>query len=302
MKTLGIVVNPTKSGYAAIVRRIYEWGRSAQMKLFFSDMLQSTIGAKAEFRSNEALFDQVEAIMILGGDGTILNIIHQLGSRSIPVLGVNLGHLGFLAETSTANLEKALEQLQADDFEIQDRMILHGEIWRDNRCVRTVFALNDIVIYRGNYPRLIEMTIHISDEFLSTYSADGMILGTPTGSTGYTLSAGGPIIVPEMKAIVLTPINAHTLAVRPLIVPDHEIMTISLKSSNEHVFLTTDGLPGLPLYLNDAIKVTRAPFNARLIHLDDCSFYTILREKFKWGARETNLKEDHSTDSDLSVF
>ena len=288
MQKIGVIANPTKVGFDKVINFISKWCMDHAMDVIFSEQLNQFLPDSEKILPNQEMFDTVEGVIVLGGDGTILAVIDQIGNRSLPVLGVNMGHLGFLAETPIEEVELALGRLQRQEFVLDSRMIIEGNVYRHGQLVITVHALNDIVIYRGSFPRLIELDIYINDDFLSTYCADGIIVATPTGSTGYSLSAGGPIVVPHMHAILTTPINAHTLAVRPLIFPDQDAIKICLLSSNEQIVVTTDGHPGISLQYKDEIVITRAAYDAKLIHMGDTSFYSILREKFKLGARITN--------------
>lgn len=288
MQTLGIIANPTKKGFDLVLSQIATWSQESKMRIIFCDQLTPFITRPVAFLPIRKLIEQVDGILVLGGDGTILSVINEIGTLQKPVLAINLGHLGFLAETPVDQVTQALERLQADDFKLEYRMMIQAEIQRMGRAIKQVYALNEIVVAKGDFARIIELETFVGNEFVSTYSADGLIVATPTGSTGYSLSAGGPIVAPHMEALITTPICAHTLAVRPLIISANEVFRVKIKSNMLNILMTADGRGEYTLAYQDEVVISRAHYDANLIRTDHSTFYSILREKFKWGARETS--------------
>ncbi|OQY27508.1 MAG: hypothetical protein B6244_10365 [Candidatus Cloacimonetes bacterium 4572_55] len=292
MKKLGVIANQTKKGFDIVACRIAEWSKERDMEIIFSDKLALCLNIPVPSLPFHQLLKEIDALIVLGGDGTILSIINDMGDKCKPVLGVNLGHLGFLAEISVERVCQALECLRRGDFELKSRMMLHAKVYRNSKCVKQLFALNEVTVIKGDFARIIELEMFVNDDFVSDYTADGLIIATPTGSTGYSLSAGGPVVAPHMGALIATQICAHTLAVRPLIISDKETFRVRVRSENIKIILTVDGRWEYDLAHNDEVVFLRAYYDATLIHLKDSTFYSVLREKFKWGAREINQKSE----------
>lgn len=232
-----------------------------------------------------AVFDpnkSYDLVIVLGGDGTLLSVARTVGSRS-PILGVNLGRLGFLTEVARAELYPRLVQILAGDFVREQRSMLDIELRRDGRRLATFRAFNDMVIAKSALSRIIQLEVQVRGHLMAHYRADGLIISTPTGSTAYNLSAGGPIVYPGLPVMVLTPICPHVLAIRPIVVPDSEAIEVLLDSPREKVFLTVDGQEGAQLAHRDQIVVKRSDSEATLVRLPDRTFYDGLREKLKWG-------------------
>ena len=219
---------------------------------------------------------------MLGGDGTLLQASRDLVERNIPLLGINLGTLGYLAEIDRSNIKPALDKLLLDEYEIHERMMLSGTAYHQNKKLMSDIALNDIVIGRNGRLRIIDLNIYVDDEFLNSYSADGIIISTPTGSTGYSLSAGGPIVSPEAEIIMITPIAPHTLNTRSIVLPHNAKITVEIgegHSTREGAEATFDGDTSVNLNCNDQIVITKADRCARLVKINNISFLEILRKK-----------------------
>jgi len=230
--------------------------------------------------------DQADLVVVLGGDGTLISTARIIGERNIPILAVNLGSLGFITEITLDELYPALEKCLSGDFRISERLMLQAVVERDNREMASHLVLNDVVINKGALARIVDLKTKVNCFDLTTFKADGLIISTPTGSTGYSLSAGGPIITPSMNCIVITPICPHTLTNRPLVIDDDSLVTITVKSlDDEDVFLTLDGQVGLELKSGDVIHVSRACHSARLVMSERRDYFEILRTKLKWGER-----------------
>ena len=224
-------------------------------------------------------------IIVLGGDGTLLSVARLVGDHEVPILGVNLGGLGFLTEITLDELYSVLERVLRDDFEINEREILKAGVIRRGKRIAEFIVLNDAVINKGALARIIDLETTINGEYLSTFRSDGLIISTPTGSTAYNLSAGGPIVYPSLHTIIITPICPHTLTIRPIIIPDDVKIRALLKSSNEEVTLTLDGQQGFTLKFEDVVEVGKAEGRILLIKSPYRHYFELLREKLKWGER-----------------
>jgi NAD+ kinase len=229
------------------------------------------------------LAENAGVLLVLGGDGTILHAARLASARSIPILGVNMGGLGFLTEVRLDHLYPSLERVFANDYILDERLMLATHVHRGGETVAQGMALNDVVISKGTLARMIELQISIQDQFVTHLRGDGLIIGTPTGSTAYSLSAGGPIINPAVHALILTPICPHTLTHRPLIVPGNVQITITLTSKDEGSMATLDGHVGVPLTQGDTALIQTSDHPTRLIRFPESHYYEVLREKLKWG-------------------
>ncbi len=230
--------------------------------------------------------EQADLVVVLGGDGTLISTVRILGEREIPILAVNLGSLGFITEIALDELFPALEKCLAGEFKLSERLMLQAVVERDNREMACHQVLNDVVINKGALARIVDLKTKVNCFDLTNFKADGLIISTPTGSTGYSLSAGGPIVTPTMNCIVITPICPHTLTNRPLVIDDDSIVTVTVKSlDDEDVYLTLDGQVGLELKSGDVIHVQRSPHCARLVTSERRDYFEILRTKLKWGER-----------------
>lgn len=236
--------------------------------------------------SDEQIRDQAELVVVLGGDGTLISVARLFSGRQIPIVGVNLGSLGFLTEITVEGLYPVLEQCLAGNHKITERMMLDVTVIRDETVIARCEVLNDAVINKGAIARIIELEARVNDTFLTTYKADGLIISTPTGSTGYSLSAGGPIVQPLMHCTVITPICPHTLTNRPIVISDESVIRIVVKSSfDEMVYLTLDGQVGVELQEGDSIEISRANTTTVLVTSPEKDYFAILRTKLKWNER-----------------
>ncbi len=234
-----------------------------------------------------ALAERADVLVVFGGDGTILRAARQAAPRGVPILGVNLGAFGFLAEVSGLEVGEALTRLLEGDYRLDERMMLRARVLRNGRPAREFLALNDIVTKSG-LSRLLQLRTEVNGDHLATHLADGLIVATPTGSTAYSLSAGGPIVHPAVDVIVLTPICAHTLNARAVVVSGTDVITIRARpvgTAESPPMLTVDGQEGLPLEPDDEICVDRSQHRTRLVRLEAGGFYSLLRNKLTWGER-----------------
>lgn len=238
--------------------------------------------------SREAMPNRVDFVLVLGGDGTLLAMADQIGQadRDIPILGVNFGSLGFLTEIRREELYVALEAVLAGQVELDERMMMRASTDRDQHVRDTRVILNDVVFTRNALSRMLDLDVSVGDQFMTSVKADGLIVASPTGSTAYNLSAGGPIVHPAMDAMVLTPIAPHMLTNRPIVIPAaREVRVQPSPANSAEVYVTFDGQSGFPLAAGEAVSIARARRPLRLVRAAARSYFEVLREKLKWGER-----------------
>jgi NAD+ kinase len=229
------------------------------------------------------MFDGLDALIALGGDGTMLRAVRELDGRDKPVIGVNIGGLGFLTSVAEEDLERGLECLAADNYEVSVRAIMEAAVVRDGTDVSRYRALNDVVISRGPSSRVVTLDVSVNGETVTSYVCDGLIVSTPTGSTGHSLSAGGPIVAPETCALVISLICPHTLSSRPVVVPDGDEICVTPTKSDRELLLSVDGQVGESLAQGDMVTMKRSENNVRFIHLPGYSYFAVLQQKLHWS-------------------
>lgn len=222
---------------------------------------------------------KADMIIVLGGDGTMLGAIRTFATSNLPVIGINLGHTGFLTAVEAENAVYALHKIKTGSFSIENRMMIETEVYRNREKVFTGCALNDIVIQKEPMLRVIDLDIFVKDTLINTYHGDGIIFATPTGSTAYSLSAGGPIVTPQMELFILCPLNNHTLSARPLIAPASEEFTTNIRCSHSHVTLVLDGQESFTLKNEDIVIIKKALVKARIVNLNNRNFYKLIKDK-----------------------
>ena len=284
LSSIGICVKRDQPQLAERVATLEEWLHDRGVEVVLDRESARWLGRQgAEL---EDLATRVDLLIVLGGDGTLLSAARAIGERAVPLLAVNLGTLGFLTETSSDELYDVLEQAFAGRLVVAERMRLDVEVERGGHVVERQLALNDAVIGKSALSRMIDLEMRTDGGFVTTYHSDGLIVATPTGSTAYSLSAGGPILLPEGESIVLTPICPHTLTQRPLVLPDRyriEILVLDTRGGDVH--LTVDGQVGVPLDQGDRVRVARSAHPARLLVSPHRSPFAVMREKLRWGER-----------------
>lgn len=224
---------------------------------------------------------EVQFIISMGGDGTMLRLAHQYDYLNAPMLGINLGHLGFMADIPIADIYPSLQDLINGSYKIHERVMIQGDLSSGEKC----FAINDIVIHRGKNPSLVEIAIHVDGTYLNTFEADGIIVATPNGSTAYSLAAGGPIISPEVEALVLTPVSPHTISNRPIVLTADQEIQIQYLSDYEPVEIRADGLTKLELQTGDVFRISRYPKSFKLVSLPRRDYFSTLRSKLNWSGK-----------------
>lgn len=282
MKEIGIIPNWRKNNTALVVDKI---------KTFFQQRripIQVVAGDQADFYSSTSLseqltdlHDKLEMIIVVGGDGTILRVARDLACWDVPVLGINLGHKGFLAEIEVEQMERFLQYIVNKQYDFQERMMLEARLHRETEELGYYLALNDIVVARGPFSRNIKVDAFINNDFMESYFGDGVIVATPTGSTAYSLSAGGPIVNPSMELFLITPICPHSLYNRSVIIDGKDEMTLKVDSRQVQVVLTVDGQVRFALEDDDRIMVRRAKQKVKMVCFHENSFYRLLHQKLK---------------------
>lgn len=283
MKSIGIIANVKKELTKGVVEEIIGWSSENKVDVFICEELTPLVGQKEKSLPRSKLWEAGEVLISLGGDGTMLASARAVGEHQTPILGINLGGVGFLTEINSNDLQNTLNKLKNRDYFIEKRMVLETEIEGITRFDQ--YALNDVVIDKGEVARLFLLHFYAQDEFICSYSADGLIISTPTGSTAYSLAAGGPIINPRMNAMIVSPICPHTLASRPIVFSENEILKVIVELPSREAVLTIDGQVAFGLKSGSSVLVRKAKHSVNLIKFRDRSFYEILRRKLHWGAR-----------------
>jgi NAD+ kinase len=282
---VGIVAKPGAVEARDVILRLLEWldGRGLTPVLEKETAALVPAASVASVGKPE-LPAQVDLVVVLGGDGTLLSMARAVGDLGVPLLGVNLGGLGFLTATTLEEMLPALEALLAGRMAADERMMLTTRVVRNGQRLCEYAALNDVVITKAAMSRIIDLAVSVEGQHATEYRADGLIISTPTGSTAYSLSAGGPILFPTMDAIVLTPICSHTLTNRPIVLPGMHRVEVTLLADQE-VMVTVDGQVGVNLKQGDTVEVVKAAARIRLVRFPQKDFFSVLRTKLKWGAR-----------------
>lgn len=290
MKRIGIIAKRNKPEAIPLVRNLVEWSQPRKIELYVEEELGKfftppILGSYLNLIGREDLPARVEMIIVLGGDGTLLSVARQVWNRDIPILGVNLGGLGFLTEIHLEELYRVLERVVQGDFKTDERDVLSASVIRRGGKVVEFIVLNDAVINKGALARIIDLETTINGQYVTTFQSDGLIISTPTGSTAYNLSAGGPIVYPSLHTLIITPICPHTLTNRPIVIPDDVQVRALLKSKQQEVILTLDGQQGFPLEYEDVVEVKKAEGRILLVKSPYRHYFELLREKLKWGER-----------------
>ena len=279
---LGLIANDSKPGASALVAALVREFAEHPVTLHLDHRAAGLLGGDTSHSESE-LADFCELLVVLGGDGTILDVLHALGPKLRPLFGINLGTLGFLTTVGASEHAHAVEAIVAGDFVLSERSLLKVEILRAGEVIHTDTALNDAVASRGKVSRLVRLAVRIGDDVLTEYNADGLIVATPTGSTAYSLAAGGPILEPDSGAFLVNPICPHVLTNRAVIVNDATPITITATDESPDVLLTLDGRAAHRVERGDTIRITRAEQRLPLAMLPGVSFFDVLRQKLKWS-------------------
>jgi len=290
MKRIGIIAKQNKPEAVPIVRNLVEWLRPKKIEVYIEEGMEKLFrppltGPHLNSVGREDIPTHTEMIIVLGGDGTLLSVARLVGDQEVPILGVNLGGLGFLTEITLEELYRVLERVVQGDFITDERVVLNAAVVRRGERMVEFTVLNDAVINKGALARIVDLETTINGEYLTTFKSDGLIISTPTGSTAYNLSAGGPIVYPSLHCIIITPICPHTLTNRPIMIPDDVEIRAMLKTKQQEVILTLDGQQGFTLEFEDVVEVRKAEGRILLIKSPYRHYFEVLREKLKWGGR-----------------
>ncbi|WP_447980559.1 NAD(+)/NADH kinase [Candidatus Nitrospira bockiana] len=282
MKTIGILTKPKFPDVKPILKDLVAWLREEGKEVVLDGKTASLIGESSALQKPQ-MAAQADLLVVLGGDGTMLNAARLVEERGIPILGVNMGGLGFLTEVSVEQLYPTLLKIFAGHHQVEERLMLRARIDRHGEHVAHAAVLNDVVVSKGTLARMIEIQISVDGQFVTRLRGDGLIIGTPTGSTAYSLSAGGPIINPSVQALILTPICPHTLAHRPLVIPSNVALQVVLTGKDEGAMTTFDGQVGVAMVQGDTVTIQASGHRTRLIRFPDHTYYDVLRRKLRWG-------------------
>jgi NAD+ kinase len=285
IRRVGIISKPKKTEIREIVPPLIEWLREREIEVFIDKETGSIVERSERSLSRNEMPGRVDLLIVLGGDGTLLATARALNRKPVPILAVNLGGLGFLTVITREELYTTLEVVLAGDMHTERRVQIEGELVRADEVISSFLALNDVVLNKGAIARILDFDVLVDGRFISTYKSDGLIVSTPTGSTAYSLAAGGPIVAPSVEAFIVTPICAHTLTNRPLVLPDTAQIEVVVKSQREAAYLTVDGQVGLATHSDDIVRLRKASSCVEIVQPPSKDYFEILRQKLKWGER-----------------
>lgn len=285
IRCVGILSKPRKEEVCAIVPQIAEWLRQRKVEVLFDSIAAACFSPREKETKTEAMAARVDLLIVLGGDGTLLAAARQFTEREVPILAVNLGGMGFMTSVTLEETFPLLEVVFAGKHRLSPRMMLQAEVQRSGKIIKQQRALNDAVVAKAAMSRILDFDVFADGEFLARYRADGLIVSTPTGSTAYSLAAGGPILVPVLHAFVLTPICPHMLTNRPLVLPDTVKLELDFGGLDDPAYLTLDGQVGVELQSGDHIAITKSSSSVMLVRPQEKTFFKVLRSKLRWGQR-----------------
>lgn len=282
IKCVGVVVKPNHKEAWQTACELSEWLEKRGIALIGKPHEEAEVSLIEQVGAEE-FREKADLIVVLGGDGTMISAARLIGSREVAVLGVNYGSLGYLTEFRIEEMFSALEQILSGNYELDRRVMLEIEHRRGTELLGTGRVLNDVVINKAVLARIIEIQVELNGDFVNDFRADGLIVSTPTGSTAYSLSAGGPIVYPSMDAVVITPICPFTLTNRPIVIPDSAEINLCLKNESDGVVLTLDGQIGYPMHIGDTVLIRKSPTAFNLVQPPNRNYFDVLRNKLKWG-------------------
>ncbi len=276
---IAIIVNRDKPKAWKIAREIIDLLENRGVEIAIEKDMASHLNRRDLGMDLAVIKDFAEIIFVLGGDGTLLSVARHFAPYNIPLLGINAGNMGFLTEAEPDNLNEAVDRVIKGQYYIQPRMMLEAEVYRGDTLQESFIALNEVGIAKGAFSRMIEVYLYIEEKFLTSYKGDGLIISTPTGSTAYSLSAGGPIVVPDVDLMILTPICPHSLNVRPMILSAEQTIRTKIQATHNDIGLTVDGQLGYKLEVDDVIVLNKSAYSAKLIRWPEHNFFEVVRKK-----------------------
>ena len=279
IKTIGLIINSYKEQIVQIGRQVITLLREQNVNVLAMGEEAEALALNAV--SAETFCNEAQMVLVIGGDGTMLRAARTVYSKEIPILGINQGYLGFLTEVEVEHLDKAIAQLLSGNYQVERRMMLNAAVYRDGVCIADVNALNDMVVTKGALSRIIRTELYLDEELVEQHYGDGLIFSTPTGSTGYSLSAGGPTVYPSIDVCIMAPICSHSLISRPVIFSPEHTLTVRMESVSTPAMLTVDGQNGVELQQGDLIHIRKAEHDTCLLVLEQRNFFAVLQGKLK---------------------
>ena len=284
LKTVGIIAKPRQASVSAVVPGLIEWFKKRKIVAILDEESAGCLD-RDDGVPRKDIPGKADLLVVLGGDGTLLAAGRLIRDFSVPILAVNMGHLGFLTEVSLEELYETLEDILADRYELDPRYLLEATVFRDDSETARYIAVNDVVLHKTSLARIVDFELSLDGSFAANIRADGLILSSPTGSTAYSLSAGGPVVLPNVEAMIITPIAPHMLNSRPLVIPASSRIDVKFTFRDDSIYLTADGQTGQELLPGDAVCVQKTGDAMRLIRSSKRDFFEILRDKLRWGER-----------------
>lgn len=278
-KGIGVIPNWQKENIHEVITKIKLFFKKFDIPVYVVPEKEPLLSLSSPVKEIQELSRKVDIVIVLGGDGTFLRVSRELAYTNLPILGINMGQKGFLAEIEVDKLSISLQKLINKDYKLGERMMLYTEVLRQGKIVACSISLNDVIISRGPFSRIIKLDTYINDDFMESYPGDGVIIASPTGSTGYSLSAGGPVVNPDLNILLITPICPHLLYQRSVVVNKDDVVTVVVATKNTDVFLTLDGQEGFALNFEDCIKIRRADCVTKVIIFPENNFYKLLHDK-----------------------
>jgi NAD+ kinase len=285
IKAAGIWCKPQQKEICAVVPRIAQWLRQGGIEVLFDATGAACFNPPEKQTSAQEMAAQMDMLIVLGGDGTLLAAARQFTESEVPILAVNLGGMGFMTSVTLDEAFPLLEQVVTGKHRVSPRMMLRAELIRNGQVIERQHALNDAVVTKAALSRILDFDLAVNGHFLGRYRADGLIVSTPTGSTAYSLAAGGPILYPVLQAFVLTPICPHMLTNRPLVLPDSVQLELDFGDLDQQAYLTLDGQIGYELAHGDRVTISKSPYRVNLVRPQEQTYYKVLRNKLRWGQR-----------------
>lgn len=281
MTKFGIIINKVKDKDFKFTTELIRLLQKLNCEFYLTDEIAKSIHLEKLALTEKELYKLCDIIIAIGGDGTMLSVSRNVMKYGVPILGINMGHLGFITEVETKDVFTALQKVIANDYNIENRMMIEADIYEESKIVKTLYSLNDICISKGALAKIITLGVYINNNYFDIYNADGLLVSTPTGSTAYSLSAGGPIVAPNANIMLITPICPHTLASRTMVVSNDDIVRVHISEECEKAYLTADGQKSLQLFGGDNVIIKKAPYCAKFVKVSNMSFYDVLRKKMK---------------------
>lgn len=280
MKRIGIITKRDEPRILKAVSDLMKWLKDKEYKFFIENETASALKLKGYQQKD--IPEKSDIIIVFGGDGTVLSAARHVGNRGIPILGINMGGLGFITEMGRNEVRKNIKNIMSEECFFEERIMLLADVYRGKRKIIQHNALNDVVLNKSALSRMFEVDINIDKQYVTTFRLDGLITSTPTGSTAHSLSAGGPILYPTLESFLMTPICPHTLTSRPIVLPDTFVIDINVKHGDD-VYMTLDGQEGFPLKVRDKVRIRKADYKTKFLVLHDRDYFKLLRTKLKWG-------------------